>query len=347
MPNNEYVPFLSCRGSRNFFVAFFTLLLFLLIFAHTSHSAGTKSVRMFLAPFMDFAPIFIALEEGFFAEEGILIEPVKFSKPSNAIPALLTDELDVAPVLISAATINAIGKGGGAFKAVAGMGHLAAGKCSTTALVARLPLSMKPLTSEDIQGKVFEVPPISVHRFFLERWLQRFGLTIDDIKTVYLKDAIIGEALERGSLDFSVLSEPWITRLTNSGHGKVVLSVENELPDYQLAVILFGPSLLKDDPETGKKFIAAYIKGIRQFQEGSTQRNLSILAKHTGMDIDFLQSVCLPAINENGRINFQSIGTFQQWAFEKGYIDSVLNEASFWDPQFVESAAVSIDQMPK
>ena len=296
-------------------------------------------LRIYMGPFMDFGPLFIALEEGFFEEQGIRLEVVRLSKSTDAIPALLNKQLDVVPAMVSSATVNAIAKGRGMFKAVATMSTTTDGPCSYAALVARKGLCPGGVLSREIlSGKKFELPPAGMRQYFLDTWLESFDLGTGDIQTTYMPKPVVGEALAKGSLDFSILSEPWLSRVLQAGQAEIVTSFESVLPNAQFAVILFGPSLLADRPIIGRGFVVAYLKGVRQYLQGKTDRNLEILAKHTGMEMDFLGTVCLPGIRADGHIIFKSVEDFQDWALKQGFIDEALDERSFWDPSMVEDA---------
>ena len=84
--------------------------------------------------------------------------------------------------------------------------------------------------------------------------------------------------------------------------------------------------------------MVAYLKAVRQYNQGKTERNLAILAEQTGLDQEFLKQACWPAIRDNGEINVQSVLDFQAWAVEKRYLDNSVTENQFWDPSFVEYA---------
>jgi ABC-type nitrate/sulfonate/bicarbonate transport system substrate-binding protein len=110
------------------------------------------------------------------------------------------------------------------------------------------------------------------------------------------------------------------------------------IPDFQFAFILYGPILLDKNPDAGRRFMVAYLKAVRQYNLGKTERNLEILAKHTGLDRELLKRACWPPMHNDGRINVRGVLDFQAWAVGKGFLDSPVKEEQFWDPRFVEYA---------
>jgi hypothetical protein len=82
----------------------------------------------------------------------------------------------------------------------------------------------------------------------------------------------------------------------------------------------------------------AYLRAVRQLDQGKTERNLEILAEYTGLDREFLVKACWPSFHDDGWVDVQSVLDFQAWAVEKGYLDSTVAEEQFWDPGFIEHA---------
>lgn len=84
--------------------------------------------------------------------------------------------------------------------------------------------------------------------------------------------------------------------------------------------------------------MVAYLKAVRQYNQGKTERNLEILAKHTELDRELLKRACWPSMHNDGRINVRGVLDFQAWAVGKGFLDSPVKEEQFWDPRFVKYA---------
>ena len=96
--------------------------------------------------------------------------------------------------------------------------------------------------------------------------------------------------------------------------------------------------MLEENPEAGKQFLVAYMKGVRQYNEGKTKRNLDILEKETELDRDLLEQACWPPITNDGQMDLGSLIDFQTWANEKGLLDTIATEDQFWDSRFLDYA---------
>jgi len=71
------------------------------------------------------------------------------------------------------------------------------------------------------------------------------GLSLDDIKIVDIPSPVMPEALEKGTIDFVLTTEPWITQILQTGQAVLWIQFQKVMPDFQNAAILYGPALLE------------------------------------------------------------------------------------------------------
>jgi hypothetical protein len=84
--------------------------------------------------------------------------------------------------------------------------------------------------------------------------------------------------------------------------------------------------------------MVAYLKAVRQYNKGKTDRNLEILAEHTELDRELLKKICWPTFRNDGSINIDSIFEFQKWGLKKGLIDQPASKEQLWDSRFIDYA---------
>ncbi len=82
----------------------------------------------------------------------------------------------------------------------------------------------------------------------------------------------------------------------------------------------------------------AYLKGLRQYTEGKTDRNVEILTEYTGLEADLVKRSCWPPMHSDGMIITDTIDAYQEWAVSKGYIEEVIPVDDYWDPSYIEQA---------
>src|SRR5215213_9170627 len=108
--------------------------------------------------------------------------------------------------------------------------------------------------------------------------------------------------------------------------------------------MIFGPSLLVTDRDLGQRFINAYLRGVRQLNQGKTARNLDIIARHIQVSTDTARSLCLATVREDGRLDSPSLLEFQRWGVEQGNQIRALSVAEVTDLEFVRKAAAALDR---
>jgi NitT/TauT family transport system substrate-binding protein len=324
-----------------------TLFLTLTLLLHFGLSYGkeqllpkTTKLKSVVGPYISFAPWQIAEEESFFNKQGLQIEFVKIIDSVEALPTLIKGDLDVMADVFYPSYLNAIARGAN-IKIVADRGYLSPTGCTYSAIMARRTLVEEGKLNHisQLKGRRVAVTQVaSIMGYFLEKILSQEGLTLADVEHVVLPLPARIAAFEKGAIDIAFISEPWISRILDTGHAVIWKPAQHLIPNVQFAFLMYGSTLLEKNPDAGKRFMVAYLKGVRQYNQGKTKRNLEIIAKHTGLDREFLQKCCWQAIRNDGRINIDSMLDYQSWALKKGFLDKLVPPSQFWDPSFIEYA---------
>ncbi len=321
-------------------VIFFIFLVALFIFSSMNNGISEEitTLKVAFLPYISYSPVYIALEEGYFREQGLDIELVKFKGSGLSIPALASGGLDVSADSTGANLFAAVARGL-KIKIVADKGHLD-GRCKYAAIMVRKDLyeSGEVTKIEQLKGRKVALQPIPVWGYVYEKILNKGNLTLDDIEIVRMPGSSKPEALKTGAIDAVSAGEPLITQLETLGYAVTLATYEEVVPDYQVGSIIFGVNLIEKDQELGKNFMIAYLKGIRQFNQGKTERNIEILQKQTGLGEDVIMKICLPSFHPDGHVNTESILAVQDWVYEKGFIDSKVTADQLVDMSFAEYA---------
>lgn len=304
-----------------------------------STQVSTK-LRVLLLPFMSFAPIFIAEQEGYFTEQGLDVEFVRMDRGTEAIPALAQGDIDVYAGAISVSILRAIQDGG--IRIVADKGYFDPNGCDyMTILVRKNLIDAGELdTADGIRSQRLNMSVRgNIREFYSERLLNIYGLEVDDLELVSVPDATTGEALTKGTMDLAPITEPWATRFISDDIVVSWMPAQQVLPDFNFAFIAYGARILTEDRAAGQKFMVAYLKAVRQYAEGKTDRNIDILERITELDRTLLQNACWSAIQVDGHLNYDDIIEFQNWAIEQGMLDGPpMTADDFWDSSFIDYA---------
>jgi NitT/TauT family transport system substrate-binding protein len=300
-----------------------------------------KHLRVTLRPVLSNAVMLITREAGYFREQGLDVEFVGAGHNRDSFPSLIDGKVDVLTSTVVPAYFNAIA-GGAHVKIVAELGRLAPGGCTYAALVTRKTLLK--------QGRLLAPAPpgrlkVGLRRgsasdFLLEKAVQAEGLGPDRYEIDFLPAAVEVEALRKGAVDVVLGNAGGVEQLLLDGTAAVWRTGQEMLPDFPFLVVLYGPSLLQDDPDAGRRFMSAYLQGVAQYNEGRTERNLRILEGRSGLDRQELAASCWIPIADDARVETRWLVEFQAWARAQGLVSRELDLSEFWDPRFLDAAAL-------
>lgn len=298
------------------------------------------TVRINMGPQLSFAPIFFAETEGYFAEYGIKIELVELNRSSAAVPLLVSGDLDAYAGTINAGFLNTLYLEPN-IRIVADRGRVtAAMDCTNQGVVVRKDLYENGAVRgpEDLKGLKMVISAANPSTFLIAMYMQQAGLTFADIEATEIPSTAYLDAMAGGNVDVISTVEPTLSRLLAAGDSVLLATMEDVVGDLQSSVLAFGKRLLVDDPELGARFLAAYMKGVAQYNEGKTEHNLQILAEKTGLDIEEIKNSCWLPINEDGIPQYDSIVPFMDWSIREGYLEHAITEEQFWNPEPLEKA---------
>lgn len=284
-----------------------------------------ERVKLVVLPFLSQAPIFIALEEGLFAREGITIEPVALSSSHLALPGLMSGDLDAGIPQASPALFNAVARGGRARLVASGV-MLAPAPCSYAAFYGT-GLTLAALTSGEARSLRVSADQNAFEGFLVDLLRQRRGAERLQVQFREMPVPAQQAALAAGALDLAFLSEPWVARLDQAGVGRVAVGAEELLPGGQFTALMFSERMLADGQALGRRFLRAYREALVRYNEGKTPRNLEILARATRLSPELLERACWPSMPADGALRMESLLAYQDWLRQRRLVDRVLAPA--------------------
>jgi len=315
------------------------LALALIVAGCRGDRTGRERVRIAYTPYFSQAPILIAKDEGFFAREGIDVELVPIGRTTSAATAaLISGGLDVATGAPRVAEFVAIARGA-PIRFVADKGHAGPGECSPGAFVARPDLFGPDgrILGSRLRGARVRTQAYTYFDFLLSKALSAEGLGLADIRPVALPTALALEELEKRQIALAYLAEAELARALR--HGQRVWKTLAELaPRSQFSVLTFGPRLLQKDRALGVRVLAAYLRGVRRYNEGKTARNIQILARLTRMDPRDIAGACWTPIRSDGAIVAPDWIEFQNFAESREKIPQAVPVSRLIDADILRAA---------
>ncbi len=266
----------------------------------TEAPAKMTKLTVSILPFLSYAPIFIAKEEGFFAEQGLEVEFVRIDKTSEAMPALAQGQIDVASGFFDVSTLNAIAQGG-EIKYVSDKGYLDPQGCAASTFVIRKDI-LEAGTLDDlhnIKGMKVALTPASSAEYALDFLLKEVGLSSSDVEILNIPLPARLEGMGNKSIDIAAVSDPWTIRIVNAGYGEVWHPWQEIMP-----------------------------------------RNIEIIAAETQIDPKEVEESCWMSMRDDGMIDLATSGIsgFQEWAVAKGLLLAPVKPEDLLDLSFVKDA---------
>lgn len=197
-------------------------------------------------PLVDCAPIVVAAEQGFAAEQGLELTLVRETSWANIRDRLIVGHFDTAHMLgpmAVASTLGvghlkvpllapcALGLGGNAITvslplwermqcegAAPGSHTAILGRALKRVVAARAREALAPLTFAMVY-------PFSCHNYELRYWLAAAGLDPDrDVRLVVIPPPFLADALRAGQIDGFCVGEPWNSVAVDCGVGAIITS---------------------------------------------------------------------------------------------------------------------------
>ena len=186
---------------------------------------------------------YIAIERGYFREEGLDVTLESFANASEMVPALATDQIEVGGVGGNAATWNAIARGV-LLKLVLDKGSVRPGM-GYTALVIRKEVydAGRGHRLDDLKGlRIAFTPPgkATTNAMPMDVAMQRAGASIDDLVIEPLPFPDMVPALANGSVDGAMIVEPFLTHALRQGSVVRVMGLDEMYPNYNIALVGFS-----------------------------------------------------------------------------------------------------------
>lgn len=237
-------------------------------FAVPVRGADTTVVRVGALNILSDAPFLIADKKGYFRDEGLSVTFTTFATASNMVVPLSSGQLDVGGGAPAVGIYNGVLHGVN-IRVVSDRGSDPPGYGFDPLMVRKdLVTSGRFKTPKDLKGMTFAGnQPGSASASTLNELLKRYGLKLDDVKLVSLAYPDHVAALANGKIDASITSEPDATAAERLGAAVRVMGSDAWYPNQQLSVVIYGGDFIKNHRDVAVKFMKAYIRGARFYDE--------------------------------------------------------------------------------
>lgn len=301
-------------------------------------------VSMALLRLTSSAPLFIAMDKGFFAEENLEVEPQWFDAAHPIAVSTASSKVDVGATGITASLFN-MAASGQKLAIVADKGREQKGY-SSSALIVTTDNYNKGVTSlEALKGKRVGITQKgSTFHYMIGRMLETKGMSLDDVQLIPLgKLSAVMAALESKQIDAAILNEPNISKVQRAGYGKMVVQVGDLIP-YQTSAVFYSPEFVKKE-DVAVRFMKAYNKAVNYYYDAAIAKKdaknldevVTIVSKYVKAPVEDIK-LGLPYIDRDGKLLSSDIATQIEWYASHGMLKGKLEASQVANTSFLEKA---------
>ncbi|HLH27095.1 MAG TPA: ABC transporter substrate-binding protein [Chloroflexota bacterium] len=289
-------------------------------------------------PILTGAPLYLANDRGYFAEQGIELDYTPFDSGALAVAPTSAGQLDMTQSPPSPSYFNALARG-------VALTGIAATSYAETILLVRQPLldSGEVRSVADLRGRrvSFNVEGSPID-YALRNMLPKEGVSLQEVEIQRLTNSDLPAALANGAVDAGAVSDP--LPIERSGIGRRIRSSNDVLGKLSGSTLVIGPSMRARAAEVGVRFLVAYLKGLRDYR-AALQNNrvvepevIEILSRWTHVPADAIAQSTAADLVPNGRIDLDDLNRQQDFWVREGLVPTRVDLAQFVDYHYLDAA---------
>jgi NitT/TauT family transport system substrate-binding protein len=297
-------------------------------------------IRVVHVPVLIFAPLYVAIERGYFAQQGLEVELIGTPGGASSFVVLASGRAEVVIGGLGAALFNAAARELD-FKVV-GPVHMERPPVSTPLVVSKRAYDSGEIRKvSDLRGKKVSVNVLgSATEFWMQAALHKGGLTMNDVELVAVNFPDVPAALANGAIAAGLLGEPLAT-LAQS-RGQIARLSDDFINGVQVTAVYYSGEFMRRDPRLAVGFMVAWLRASRDLYGNGYRRTdvARIVEKYTGVPAAVVRQASPPFHEPNGRMNFNDFARLQEFFRKRGSLtyDKPLAPEAYIDTSFVRRA---------
>ena len=306
----------------------------------------TEKVTVGYIPILIYAPLYVGIERGYFAEQGIEVQLEALAGGADMLTQTAAGNFDVGAGGIGSAYFNLAARARSLNQAqpirIVAPLHSERPPLTTPLVVGKKAYDEGRYTTiADLKGKKVAVNALgAATEFWLERALNAGGLTIKDVELLAIPFQNIPQALESGAIAGAMLGEPFATLGVRQGQVRVLN--DRFLDGDQPTAVYYNAGWAEKHPRLAQGFMTAYLKAVRELESGgwSDAATLEVLSKYTKVPAETIAAAARPFGEPDGAVNLASLENQQTFFKQQGRLtyEQPLDIAALIEPRYAREA---------
>jgi NitT/TauT family transport system substrate-binding protein len=321
----------------------------LVVFGTALAASAQEKVTIAALRFVSSAPIFIAMEKGYFKEQGLDVEFKFFDAAQPIAVAVAAGDADLGITGLTGGFYNLAGKG--AVKIIASQSREEPGYDFVAYIASKKAFGAGFTDAGKFPGKTIGITQVgSTFHYMLGMLAEKRGFKLTDVTLKPLQSiANVTAALKGEQVDGVLLPANNAYALEKDGSGKIIGWVNEETP-WQLGALFAGTRVIEQRRATVEKFIAAYVKACADYGDAFLKRDASgkrVFGEKADALIPMIQKYVEPKpsadqvkasasyIDSKGRLLVKNIYDQVAWYQAQGMVARDVDAAKILDLSFV------------
>jgi len=334
---------------RNIFASLIGLII---IGLSQTSQAKAEVVRISINPMVySYLPIFLAIDKGYFKEQGLEIKLTTYKGSSTTqMPLLARGDLDITPMVMGPGMFNQHVQGFDLkiISSIAGS-HPNWSDSSWILIRSDVWKKKKFRSLSDLKGLSVDGGPLgSPVNLLIREGLKVGGLSLSDVKysEKFKSPPDWMAAFKNKAVDVLAAVEPIVTIMEAKGMGKRWKSYKDAVPWFQETYLAASPKFLKSNRPAAVKFLVGFLKGAKEVHatKGKWKPELlATIAKWSKLPQKLLAGIPGPAyVGYMGKIDTSAINKQQEIWHKLGVIKKKVAVSQIIDTTLIAAAKKKI-----
>jgi NitT/TauT family transport system substrate-binding protein len=250
-----------------------------------------RTIRIGIIPIAEVAPLYIGIDKGFFAAEGLSLDLTRMAGGAAILPAVANGDVQVGfsnivSLIIQAETDSGlVAFVGGSYETGADRNH---------ALLVRRGESMQ---AKNYSKGTFGINTRkNIEELMLRRYLEASAINPDSVDYRTLPFPAMPTSLQNREIDVASTVEPFITSMTRDSQQVLARHYLLEAEDTVIvATYVATAKWLREHSDVAARFKRAFIRSTEYLNDASNRAEArSIIARHTSMPEETAYEMGLP-----------------------------------------------------
>ena len=319
--------------------------------ARRARAAAPEPLRIGLLHTLSPAPLYVAMERGYFRDEGLAAEFRFFEAAQPIAAAAVSGDIDVGITALTGGFFSLAGRG--ALKVIGGGLHEQKGYEGTAILASRAAYDAGLTSPAKLGGHSFGITQFgSSFHYMAGRIAEREGF---DIKGMTLRPLQgVGNmvaAVRTGQVDATMAIASMARPLEASGEVRII-GWAGDLVPYQITAVFAPVRVIEGRPDALRRFARAYQRGVADYRDAFLRLDAAghpvrdakaealypLIQKYvyTG-DPDGPRKISegVGYYDEGGRLDVRDVAAQLRWFTEQGLVKTAPDAAAIMDTGFI------------